>query len=137
MSVAGHLGIEELRDLCDRRSAADLGWFEVLGRAATDGGDPVGRRHLAEAAHRRAWHAELWTARRPRVPPEEPVVAPPPRRPDGVDGADPAAAHRRDVDEVRDELRALLGRVDPDLDPSTVRTVRLVLADLDELADRG
>lgn len=128
------IAIVELVGLCDELAATDLGWFTVLGERVPSEPDPVRQRLFAEAAHRHAWHAELWTRRRPAIPHDAVHLAPEPKVPSV--GDDLLAAYRDHLSERRSFLAQLLERAEPDLDPATVRTVTLVDADLADLQQR-
>lgn len=128
--------IADLTEACERQSALSLGWFETVGRWVGDEPDPIRQRWYSAAAHRHAWHAELWAERRPRIPPE--VVPAPPVPADVATGTatDPigrAADYAAAIDAMRADLDALRAATDPDLDPSTHRVIDLVGADLAEL----
>lgn len=128
------IGITELVELCDEQYATNLGWFVVLGERVRDTTDPQLQRLLATAAHRHAWHAELWWQRRPAIP-HDVVHEPPP--PATIDvGSDALDAYRDHLAEQRSLLARLRGDIDPELDPSTHRVATLVDRDLAELADR-
>lgn len=126
--------IDELVTLSERRCTLALGWFETLGGWVVDEPDPRRQRWFATACHRLAWHADLWSDRRPAIPHD--VVHPRPR-PASVDPTgDRAAALSAHLAAERNELAALAARVDPDLDPATLRVIALVDADLAELLER-
>ena len=147
-------------DLCARRRAESLVLFETLGGwtrsddsyvALTSPddpfsrGDPVAsavRRRFASAAHRHAWHAELWAARMPLIP--------------GVDVLDRTATARAQINTedlksgdavsrrlvyflrlrtIVTELDDIAGGIDADLDPATTRVIDLVRTDLIGLSD--
>ncbi|HUF96627.1 MAG TPA: hypothetical protein VMM60_00775 [Ilumatobacter sp.] len=133
--AAAPLGIIELGAVCARQRAINLDLFERLGNLVTASATTAGadQQLLAAACHRHAWHAELWAGRAPSIPPVH------------ADGAFDRSvdAHRGNLEFVTDvatyhstaaalraELTDLLERVDPLLDPSTARTIQLVLADL-------
>jgi hypothetical protein len=150
--VASHPGIVvstptivELVELCERMAAVNRRLFEIVGSWVADESDPTAQRHFSTGAHRHAWHADLWEARRPAVP----IGA-------GDAGLDAAASlgslrpvagddatldrlqwyHAR-LRELLGRLDGLLARVDDDLDPSTARTATLTRADvIDLLGDR-
>lgn len=126
--------IVELIDLCDEQIATNLGWFALLGGRVREAADPELQRLFATAGHRHAWHAELWAQRRPAIP-HDAVHEPP--APALVEvGDDVVAAYRGHLAAQRSVLERLRADTDPDLDPSTVRIITLVDADLAELADR-
>lgn len=123
--------IAEVAELCAAQRARSLDLFEQLGATITS--LPADRQRIhAEAAHRHAWHAELWADRLPAIP--------------DVDLDATTAMHRTDGDLLDDypallaametELDGWIERIDADLDPSTRRAISLVLADLRELRDR-
>jgi hypothetical protein len=122
------IGIVDLVDVCDRRYADDLGWFTLLGRWVTDEPDPARQRWFAVASHRHAWHAELWAQRRPAIPHDADHVLPDPAAVEPT--GDRAAAYAAHLVAVRAELADLRAAIDPELDPSTLRTLTLVDADL-------
>lgn len=127
--------IIELGNVCARQRAISLDLFEQLGALVTADATPAGAEQqlFAKACHQHAWHAELWVHRAPTIPPVQ-----------GHGAFERAVAQQRGVNEpVTDaasyrsaavalvaELTVLLGQVDPLLDPSTTRTITLVLADL-------
>ncbi|MDJ0768545.1 MAG: hypothetical protein QNJ12_07105 [Ilumatobacter sp.] len=133
--MSEHLGIVELADVCERMRRRCLDLFETLGAWVTTTDDPALQRLFATAGHRHAWHADLWSSRRPAVadlgPGDEPT-------PTALAPATPPAAradaYRSALDDLRADLGDLAARADPDLDPSTHRVVDLVAADVDELA---
>lgn len=130
MTVA-RLGIADLVELCDGQCATHLGWFVVLGERVREEPDPRLQRWYATAAHRHAWHAELWAQRRPAIPHDATHELPPPAT--IAVGNDLPAAYRRFLTEQRSWIVDCLDRVDPDLDPATVRVLTLVDADLADL----
>lgn len=136
MAIGGPpvIPIHELVDLCDRRAAIDLGWFEMLGMWATD--EPAGadQQTWAVAGHRHAWHAELWSGRRPTIPHDAEHPSP---RPLPVEATgDRRTAYRSHLGHTRAELARIRAAVDATLDPATARVVDLVDADLAELQSR-
>ena len=124
--------IVELVSTCEDLAARNRSLFELLGSWVADEPDPALQQHFAVAAHRHAWHAELWAQRRPSGP----------HAPTGAAahleylGTERTAWYRECVGDLRAELTALGARTDPLLDPSTQRVIELVLADLDSLAVR-
>ena len=126
--------ITELVDVCHERCAENLGWFVVLGERIRDEPDPTLQRLWAVAAHRHAWHAELWAQRRPAIPHDAVHARPEPARPDV--GDDLVDAYRRHVAGQRSFLAGLRTTLDPDLDPSTRRVVDLIDADLADVEQR-
>lgn len=128
-SGGSYLGIIELGAICAEMRARNLVLFEQLGAWVVDTADPVLQRLFGEASHLHAWHAELWAQRAPLIPPVEldnSVAAP---------GGPSVALDRRAaiygdaLDRLLGDLRALRSRIDVLLDPSTVRTIELVMAD--------
>lgn len=129
------LGIVELGELCQDQCSIHLGWFGLLGRRVRDETDLRRQRWYATAAHRHAWHAELWAGRRPAIPHDAVHQLPPPA--DVDDGGDLAAAYADHLVAQRALLARLRDRVDPDLDPSTRRVIALVDADLADLQSQA
>lgn len=123
--------ILELVGVCEERAAADLGWFVLLGERVRDEPDPRRQRWFATAAHRHAWHAELWAERRPAIPHD--ASSPPPRPAPPELGDDLVAAYQEHLVAQRAFLAGLRAETDPDLDPSTHRVIDLVDADLADL----
>jgi hypothetical protein len=131
-----HLGIVELGAICADLRARNIDLFEQLGGWVVDTPEPALQRLFAEASHLHAWHAELWAQRAPVIPPVEldtSVAAAPTA---DVAASERAATYHRALARLLDDLRALRGRVDDLLDPSTVRTASLATADLTELEHR-
>jgi len=123
------LAITDLIDLCERMQAEEQLLFETLGSWVPDEPDPDRQRRYATAAHRHAWHAELWGARRPAVPLDGPArVAD--RAPGTSDPAERAAWYDARLAALVTALQEAAGRVDPVLDPGTQRVIDLVAADL-------
>lgn len=133
---ARHVGIVELGTICAQHAARSRRAFEVVGRWVTNETDPARQRLWSTAAHRHAWHAELWAARLPAIPPLDGLLAAATTAPADALARPDAESYRRDLADDRAALAALRARIDPDLDPSTLRVVALVDADLDELASR-
>lgn len=136
--AGGGIGIVELGEVCDRQLVVSLGWFATLGSWVRD--EPPGPRQRlwATACHRHAWHADLWSDRRPTIPP---LGDPPARSPATDPLADTvraarAGVYRTGLAELTTSLAAVRERLDDDLDPSTLRVVDLVAADLDDLTQR-
>ena len=134
--VTDRLGIVELHGVCADMRARSLELFEGLGGWVAVTADGPLQRLFAEACHRHAWHAELWQRRMPTIPAASQPV---PLRPTPLDGE----SDQRRGDQYRQaltglvaELAALRERVDPTLDPSTVRTIDLVVCDLDDIVER-
>ena len=128
------IGIADLVALCDTQTATHLGWFVALGRHVVGEPDPAVQRALATAAHRHAWHAELWAGRRPAIPHDAVHVLPPPTAVE--DGGDLVDAYRTHLATQRRLLADLRDRVARELDPATQRVLELVDADLADLAAR-
>lgn len=127
-----HLGIEELATFCARQRAISLDLFEQLGASVMTTADPERQRAFATAAHRHAWHAELWAARAPSIPASDLDALTEAQRTD----ADLVGDYAELLDRLVDELDELRSRCDAELDPSTHRTVDLVRADLVDLRAR-
>ena len=133
----GHLGIVELGSISADMRARNIDLFEQLGHWVVDTPDPSLQRLFAEASHLHAWHAELWAQRAPVIPPVEldnSVAAPPAAL---VDPADRATVYGAALDRLLTELARAAGTGSMQLlDPSTVRTIGLVTADLAALRHR-
>jgi hypothetical protein len=129
----GPIGIVDLVDVCASMSARNRRLFERLGAWVADEPDPMLQRWFALAAHRHAWHGDLWDGRRPAIPVDAPRI----EQPTDDDPADRADWYRTELAAMRSDLTALEHRVDPVLDPSTRRVLDLVLADLDGLDRAG
>ena len=125
------ISITDLIEVCDEQYARNLGWFELLGQRVRAEPDPKLQRLFATAAQRHAWHAELWASRRPAIPHDTIHPLPPPTAP-SIEG-DLPAAYREHLVAERVTLARLRAGVDRDLDPSTVRVIDLVDADLADL----
>ena len=125
------IAITDLIEVCDEQYARHLGWFELLGQRVRAEPDPALQRLFATAAQRHAWHAELWASRRPAIPHDMVHTLPPPVAPAIED--DLPAAYREHLVAERAKLARLRADVDRDLDPSTVRVIDLVDADLADL----
>ena len=119
------LPITELIEVCDRMTARHRHLFEVLGRHVADEPDAATQRRLSTAAHRHAWHADLWSQRRPKIGIEPADVGA-----FGRPGDDVTTWYRNEVADLARDTAELGERIDPDLDPATMRVVTLVSADL-------
>jgi len=131
-----HLGIIELGSICADMRARNIDLFEQLGHWVVDTPEPSLQRLFGEASHLHAWHAELWAQRAPVIPPVEldtSVAAPPAAL---VDQADRATIYGAALDRLLTELSELRDPIDELLDPSTIRTISLVTADLAALRRR-
>jgi hypothetical protein len=126
------LGIVELVDVCERQSARNDELFRTLGAWVADEPDPSRQRWFATAAHRHAWHAELWRQRRPQIPVDAAVEE---SSPIDVEPDDRSAWYRSQLASLLDELAALRDRVDGVLDPSTCRVIDLVTNDVQSVSD--
>ena len=130
-SGAGTCGIVELVDVCREMASRNRALFRLVGQWVADERDPELQRWFAVGSHRHAWHAELWDERLPKIPIDG----------DPDDHAAPSAgradSYRQQLDEMVADLDELAARVDAALDPSTVRVITLVRADLADLADRA
>lgn len=127
--------IVELIDICEQMAATSRRLFEIVGTWVADEPDHAAQRRFSIGAHRHAWHAELWEARRPAVPLDAADLDAP--RVDADDVVDRTDWYDAQLGLLRDQLDALLIRVDTDLDPSTARTVSLVRADVADLLETG
>jgi len=128
------LGIVELGEVCARERARGLALFQHLGTWVATTTDPALQRLFATAAHRHAWHAQLWADRSPtiRVPH---VVVDVAAIVEAGDDTDRWTAYATSLGTLIVDLGALRDRIDPDLDPSTARVIELVGADANRLAD--
>ena len=131
--TARHLGIVELLTVCHHLRRRNEQLFETLGRWVVTTDDPALQQLVAEACHRHAWHAELWAARAPTIPIDQPAIATRPT----LDDAVRSESYRTALADMRAELDAVAARVDRRLDPSTSRVVDLVSADLAALETRA
>jgi hypothetical protein len=128
------LGIVELVEVCARERARALTLFEHLGGWVATTSGPALQRLFATAAHRHAWHAQLWADRSPTIP-VPPVVAEVAAIVEAGDDADRWTAYATSLGTLLVELGVLRDRIDPDLDPATARVIELVGADANRLAD--
>ena len=126
------LGIVELVDVCERQAARDEELFRTLGAWVADEPDPSRQRWFATAAHRHAWHAELWRERRPRIPVEAGAGE---SSASAGEPDDRGAWYRSQLASILDELTALRDRIDATLDPSTCRVIDLVTNDVQAMSD--
>lgn len=126
--------IHRLVTIADDRASLALGWFETLGRWVVDERDARSQQWFATACHRLAWHAELWSERRPAVPHD--IAHPRPRAAEVSRVGDRVAALETHLADERERLADLAARIDPDLDPATIRLISLVDADLADLLRR-
>jgi hypothetical protein len=137
--VSDWLGIVELHGVGNDMRERNLRLFEQLGGWVTATAPGELQRLFADACHRHAWHAELWSRRTPTIPP--PPVSPvhvPNDDPPAVEPDDraKATAYRSALFDLEAGLAGIRTRVDPTLDPATARTVELVSADVAELRVR-
>jgi len=119
--------------LCARMRAASLDLFEQVGSWVTNTPAGAEQQRWATACHRHAWHADLWAQRAPAIRSFDLAAAVAAER--GSLGAPSTPADRADwyrdvLSELATALDAAAAHVDPDLDPSTARTIALVRADL-------
>ena len=128
------LGIVELVEVCARERARALALFQHLGSWVATTADPTLQRLFATAAHRHAWHAQLWADRSPAIPVPH-VVADVAAIVEAGDDTDRWTAYVTSLGTLIVELGALRDRIDPDLDPGTARVIELVGADANRLAD--
>jgi len=137
--VSDWLGIVELHGISNDMRARNVELFEQLGAwvATTAPGDL--QRLFAEACHRHAWHAELWSQRMPAIPVEPPMVASSPHVDDLAtepDGTVRGTHYRMALTDLEAGLEGIRGRIDPTLDPATARTVELVSRDVADIRTR-
>jgi hypothetical protein len=121
--------IAALIDVCESMAARHRALFELLGGWVTDDADGGVQRWWSSAAHRHAWHADLWQSRRPAIPVDAAAPDPAPGPPDD----DRVAWYLERLTELRADTAAVAATIDPDLDPATARVTRLVATDLDDL----
>ncbi len=133
MTTSGRLGIVDLVEVCTREQARCTSLFEHLGSWVATTDDPTLQRLFAVAAHRHAWHAELWRERTPVIPVTA-IAADVAAISEAGDDTDRWTAYATALGVMISELAALRDAVDPDLDPSTARVVDLVLTDARALA---
>ena len=131
----GPVGIVELGDVCARMLAVSLDLFGELG-AWVATADVEHQRWYAAACHRHAWHADLWAARAPTIPPVDLDAAVAGARRKRLPERPDATAYRSLLTELLADLDALSQRIDPAIDPGTDRVSTLVARDLVELRDR-
>ena len=122
---------------------AEMRMFEVTGRWSGSVAEPRARALLAGMSRHHAWHAELWHDLLPDLPhlPAADLVAP--DEPTGaivaalevVDGTDAratlAAVHEEALPRLAARYTEHIERTTPVTDGPTIRTLRLVLADLE------
>lgn len=132
---SGPIGIGELVEVCTAERARAMSLFERLGSWVPSTDDPTLQRLFATAAHRHAWHAQLWAERTPTIPVVA-VAASASAIADASGDADRWAAYVTSLGLLDGDLAALRARIDPDLDPATQRVLALVTADVEDLAHR-
>ena len=130
----GPVGIVELGEVCARMRAMSLDLFVELGAWVTTA-DVEHQRWFAAACHRHAWHADLWAARSPTIPPVDLDGAVATARRHRLPERPDASAYRSLLTEMLAALDELSHRIDPALDPGTRRVSDLVVRDLVELRD--
>jgi hypothetical protein len=128
------IGIVELVEVCARERARSLTLFEHLGGWVATTSHPGLQRLFATAAHRHAWHAQLWADRSPTIPVPH-VVVDVAAIVEAGDDTDRWTAYVTSLGTLIVELGVLRDRIDPDLDPATARVIELVGADANRLAD--
>ncbi|MCB0966594.1 MAG: hypothetical protein KDB37_07130 [Ilumatobacter sp.] len=124
--TGGTVGIVELVAICAEMRGRCRAMFRAIGQWVPQESDPVAQRRYAIASHRHAWHADLWDERLPKIPVDAIGV-------DSVTILPPDRWYPAALDEMIADLDELEARVDPMLDPSTVRVITLVRADLVDL----
>jgi hypothetical protein len=127
------VGIEELIAICARERARSTALFERLGGWVATTEHPPLQRLFAAASHRHAWHAELWAERTPTISVPAPAVDVAAIS-DADDDTERWTAYVTALGIATTALDALRERVDPQLDPNTIRVVDLVLTDARQLA---
>jgi hypothetical protein len=130
---AGTVGIVELVEVCAAEHARSMSLFERVGGWVATTDDAALQRLFATAAHRHAWHAELWAGRAPAIPVAA-VAADVAAIADATGDVDRWTAYVTALGSLDADLAALAHRVDPDLDPGTARVVSLVASDVRALA---
>ncbi len=138
VSSSPGVGIVELAGVCTALRARCLDLFEVTGGWVFDTDDAAQQRWFCEASHRHAWHAALWAERSPAIPTvDADRLVGEHREPlDSSPGLDRADRYHRWVELLLARLDELEARIVLELDPSTLRTIRLVRADLVDLQHR-
>ena len=139
VTAAPGLGIVELGHICAEFRAGSLDLFEVTGAWVSDTDDPAHQRWFAEATHRHAWHAELWADRSPAIPPvdADQLVEDHRTELDSSPGADRADRYLGWLDALLSRLDEIGQRLEPEFDPSSLRTIALTRADLVGLRGRS
>lgn len=133
MTVSGRLGIVHLLEVCTREQARCVSLFEHLGGWVATTDDPALQRLFAVAAHRHAWHGELWRERTPAIPVAA-IAVDVAAISEAGDDTDRWTAYATALGVMITDLLALRDHVDPELDPATVRVIDLVVADARALA---
>lgn len=133
MTAGAHVGVLELVDLCARERARSTSLFEHLGAWVASTSQPALQRLFATAAHRHAWHADLWAGRSPTIPVVA-VAADVAAIAEAGDDTDRWTAYVTALGMLIVDLEHVRHRIDPDLDPSTTRVLDLVLTDAHGLA---
>src|SRR5688500_17497795 len=129
--MSDHLGIVELAGVCAAMRAHSLQLFTLLGTSVASTSPGELQRLFAEACHRHAWHAELWEARTPAIPPAVTSSGEGERlghdRQPMSDGDEARRnRYRGELSTMEEALLALRARTEPALDPNTARTIDLV-----------
>ncbi len=128
------IALLDVAELCARMRALNLDLFERLGSWVATTPPGTEQRHWATACHRHAWHADLWAARAPAIRPFDLEAAVARHRSALGDAADRNGWYHEVLATLDAELADAAERVHPELDPSTIRTIALVRADLADLA---
>ena len=134
-SEIGTLGILEVGDVCAKLREASLELSTQLGGWVTSTDNPKHQRLFATASHQHAWHADLWDQRIPALGSAVLNVRTTTQRTksDGVAQDLRHVHYSSHLAELSTELSNLACQVDRRLDPSTARTINLVLADIETL----
>ncbi len=133
MTLPNRLDIVDLVEVCTRERERCASLFEHLGSWVASTGDPALQRLFSVAAHRHAWHADLWRERTPTIPVTAIAVRVAAISEAG-DDTDRWTAYATALGAMITDLLALREQVDPDLDPATRRVIDLVVADARDLA---
>jgi hypothetical protein len=130
-------GIVDLVAVCVAQRQWSQRLFERCGAWVATSEHPGLQQLLATATHRHAWHAELWSRRRPTIPVDDPPAASPDEQHVELDGdAARAAAYANELESMLTALDRIRAASDPTLDPATHRTLDLVTTDLLDLRQR-
>jgi hypothetical protein len=135
------LTVHELAGRIARWHEMHLLMFECCGAWITNSTDPAAKPMWAALAQQHRWHAELWAGRFPVVPEVDLNTATRQARSELVSidtslAATSTTIERVDavrslvLDELTEEYRLALRKIDPVLDAPTIRILNQVIADL-------